>query len=236
MGSDWVAESKLPCPTLTVRSQCPHLHSQGGAGDQGFSNLFLSHGRFVQAKPEVEREPGRWMKSMAGRGLHSHQRGSEAEPCGEPTADPEPGRQQRKSPAPGTGPWGGPARGAGGSHTSSRAGFSELLSRDSRFRAETPGTWPAQICSMRTRRWATVARKPSTCRGRAEDRGEANRARAAAQAAKGGPGSDTTAHHGQAPVRSTPHPAASNCSGLQSLQTPSRDTTGDGPSSRGNKA
>ncbi|KAB1270152.1 hypothetical protein Cadr_000017514 [Camelus dromedarius] len=48
-----------------------------------------------------------------------------------------------------------------------------LLSRDSRFRAETPGTWPAQICSMRTRRCAMVVRKPSTCRGRAEKSGEA---------------------------------------------------------------
>lgn len=57
-------------------------------------------------------------------------------------------------------------------HTSSRKGFSELRISDSRFRADTPGTWPAQICSMRTRRCAMVARKPSTCRGRAESSGE----------------------------------------------------------------
>lgn len=58
-------------------------------------------------------------------------------------------------------------------HRSSGKGFSEVCIRDSRFRAETPGTWPAQICSMRTRRCAMVARKPSTCRERAESSGEA---------------------------------------------------------------
>jgi hypothetical protein len=53
---------------------------------------------------------------------------------------------------------------ASGPHGSSSRGLSELLSRDNRLRAETPGTWPAQICNMRTRRCAMVARKSSTCR------------------------------------------------------------------------
>lgn len=49
-------------------------------------------------------------------------------------------------------------------HRSSRQGLSELLIRDSRLRAETPGTWPAQTCSMRTRRCAMETRKPATSR------------------------------------------------------------------------
>lgn len=56
-------------------------------------------------------------------------------------------------------------RGEGGSaHSSLDGGLSGLLSKDIRFSAETPGTWPAQICSMRTRRCAMVARKLSTFR------------------------------------------------------------------------
>lgn len=43
-------------------------------------------------------------------------------------------------------------------------GLSGCLSKGSRFSAEKPDTWPAQICSMRTRRCAVVARKLSTFR------------------------------------------------------------------------
>ena len=49
-------------------------------------------------------------------------------------------------------------------HGSLNVGFSGLLSKDSRLSAEMPGRWPAQICSMRTRRCAREARKLSTFR------------------------------------------------------------------------
>lgn len=56
-----------------------------------------------------------------------------------------------------------------GAHSSLGAGPLELLNKDSRFSAETPGTWPAQICSMRTRRCAAAARKLSTFRESKEE-------------------------------------------------------------------
>lgn len=49
-------------------------------------------------------------------------------------------------------------------HSSLDWGLSGFLSKDSRLSAETPGTWPAQICSTRTRRCAMAARKLSTFR------------------------------------------------------------------------
>ena len=117
-------------------------------------------------------------------------------------------------------------------HRPSTKGFSELLIRDSRFRADTPGTWPAQICSMRTRRWATVTRKPSTCGG-----GTENRVRAATQTARGGWGprhGDRPAHH--CPSRPRPWPQHTSPGSCQVLPTPSRDTRDGEPCSRGNKA
>lgn len=60
--------------------------------------------------------------------------------------------------------WSSPAVEGSSAHSSLDGGFSGLLSKDSRFSAEIPGTWPAQTCSTRTRRCAMAARKLSTYR------------------------------------------------------------------------
>lgn len=136
-------------------------------------------------------------------------------------------------------------------HRSSWKGFSELRISDSRFRAEIPGTWPAQICRMRTRRCAMVARKSSTCRGRTESRDEApprlqpcspysEPPHRLPQGSQGPRRGDSPAHCGPSwpcPSLSMAHLTKQlpTTSAYGVLQTPSRGTRDDGPCSKGNK-
>lgn len=99
-GVRWGRRVQDPGQTLiTAQVQCPHLHSRGGGEDQGFSDLFLSRGCFVQRKPEAVGQPGRWMKTRGSAGVSTGRGGGcrptsgapESGPCREPTPDPEPG-------------------------------------------------------------------------------------------------------------------------------------------------
>lgn len=223
MGSDGVAESKPPSPTLiTVRAQCPHVHNRGGGEDQGFSDLFLSRGCFVQREPEAVGQPGRWMKtrgspgvSTAGRGLPSHQRGCRV--WAVQGADPRPraGLRQQRSPPPQTLGRGNSVGGTAGLTGPPRWGSQSSA-------AGTAGSGPRHQARGQHR---SAAFAPAAVRPGLGSRppAEGERRMGVGGSRERGPDSGTAAHRGQAPVHSPPHPAASNCSGLRSPQRSSRD-------------